>query len=57
MSKYAKNFIIDEETGEKKLVKHLNKARIDRKTLNKQPGGWNKTGKKAVLKKAGKKQK
>lgn len=46
MSIYADNYIVDELTGEKKLVKHLNKARIDRGKWNSTPGGWNKSGKK-----------
>ena len=46
MSIYATNFIIDEETGEAKLVKHLNKARIDRCYAGTPPGKWNKTGRK-----------
>jgi len=50
MSIYAKNFIIDEETGEPKIVKHLNKRRVDRK-CGMSSGGWNKNGKKARLKK------
>jgi hypothetical protein len=44
MSKYATNFIIDEETGEVKLIKRLNKKRIHRLTLSRPPGGWNKKG-------------
>lgn len=51
MSIYATNFIIDEETGEAKLVKHLNKARIDRSTWMRESKGWNKSGKKARLNK------
>jgi len=51
MSIYATNYIVDELTGEVKLVKHLNKRRIDRGIGNKTPGGWNKSGKKARLKK------
>jgi hypothetical protein len=50
MSIYAKNFIIDEETGEPKIVKHLNKKRVDR-NCGKSSGGWNKSGRKARLKK------
>ena len=49
MSIYANNYIIDEITGEKKLVKHLNKSRIDRGKWNSTPGGWNKSGKKARI--------
>ena len=45
MSIYANNYIIDEITGEKKLVKHLNKSRVDRGY--KSSHGWNKSGKKA----------
>lgn len=45
MSIYAKNFIID-ETGEAKLVKHLNQIRVDRCYAGTPPGKWNKTGKK-----------
>jgi len=51
MSRYANNYIIDELTGEPKLVKHLNKIRVDRGGWNKTSGGWNKTGKKARMKK------
>ena len=51
MSIFATNFIIDEETGEKKLVKHLNKMRMDHVSVKKQPGGWNKSGKAARIKK------
>ena len=51
MSIYARNYIIDEETGKRKLVKHLNKERIDRGKHMKSPGKWNKTGKKARIKK------
>jgi len=47
MSIYASNYIVDELTGEAKLVKHLNKHRIDRGVWNSTPGGWNKSGKKA----------
>lgn len=47
MSKYAQNVTLDENTGEVKIIKHLNQKRIDRKTLRKPPGGWNKTGSKA----------
>ncbi len=46
MSIYATNFIIDEETGEAKLVKHLNQRRIDRCYAGTPPGKWNKTGRK-----------
>ena len=53
MSIYATNFITDEETGEKKLVKHLNKIRIDRGGWNRysHAKGWNKSGKKARMEK------
>jgi hypothetical protein len=48
MSIYATNFIIDEETGEVKLIKHLNKIRVDRGTTSKRGSGkWNKSGIKA----------
>lgn len=50
MSIYARNYIIDEETGEPKLVKHLNQDRIDRGTARKPTGKWNKNGKNAILK-------
>ena len=49
MSIYATNFIVDEETGEVKLIKHLNKIRVDRGWGN--SIGWNKSGKKARLRK------
>ncbi len=51
MSIYAQNYTIDEVTGEKKLVKHLNKIRVDRVTICKSSGKWNKNGKKARVKK------
>lgn len=44
MSIYAQNYTIDEVTGEKKLVKHLNKIRVDRGC--KPSSKWNKSGKK-----------
>ena len=52
MSIYAKNFIVDETTGDAKLVKHLNKKRVDRNkgSDNSHAKGWNKSGKKARLK-------
>ena len=50
MSIYAKNFIVNEETGESKIVKHLNKKRVDRNRWKKSVR-WNKSGKKARLKK------
>lgn len=49
MSIYANNYIVDEETLEIKLPKHLNKCRIDRGGWNNTPGGWNKSGKKARM--------
>lgn len=52
MSVYADNWIVDELTGEAKLLKHLNKVRIDRGGWNSTPGGWNKSGKKARLRKS-----
>lgn len=51
MSIYATNFIVDEETGESKLIKHLNQSRIDRCYAGTPPGKWNRQGKKARLKK------
>ena len=50
MSIYATNYIVDELTGEAKLVKRLNKTRIDRFTIGR-VGGWNKSGKKVRVKK------
>lgn len=47
MSIYATNFLVDEETGEVKLVKHLNKIKVNRSTLASSPGGWNKSGRKS----------
>lgn len=48
MSIYATNFIVDEETGEVKLIKHLNKIRVDRWNVSKRGSGkWNKSGIKA----------
>jgi hypothetical protein len=52
MSIYASNYIVDELTGEAKLVKHLNKLRIDRNFTWGATGGWNKNGSKARKKKA-----
>jgi hypothetical protein len=51
MSIYATNFLVDEETGEVKLVKHLNKIKVDRTTLSDPPGGWNKSGRKSRINK------
>ena len=51
MSIYATNFIVDEETGEVKLIKHLNKIRVDRGSWNSTSGGWNKSGRKARIRK------
>ena len=51
MSIYAKNYTVDETTGEVSLIKHLNKTRIDRGTSSSK--GWNKSGKKARYKKKG----
>jgi len=44
MSIFADNYTVDENTGEAKLVKHLNKFRIDRKTCKQKVGHWNKNG-------------
>ena len=55
MSIYAKKFIIDEETGEKKLIKRLNKTKVNRSTASIPPGGWNKSGSKQKEKKFWKK--
>lgn len=52
MSIFATNFTTDENTGEVRLIKHLNKCRVDRGTWNSTPGGWNKSGKKARLRKS-----
>lgn len=54
MSIYATNFVIDEETGFPKLIKHLNQHRIDRGGWNSTPGGWNKSGKKGRMEKESK---
>lgn len=51
MSIYATNYVIDELTGEPKLIKRLNKQRIDRNYTWGASGGWNKNGKKARKKK------
>ena len=51
MSMFATNFTVDENTGEVKLIKHLNKIRIDRNYSWGVSGGWNKNGKKARRKK------
>ena len=48
MSIFATNYVVDEETGEPKLIKHLNQMRIDRVSLNR-VGGWNKSGKKVRI--------
>lgn len=48
MSYFADKYIIDKETGDVKLLKHLNKCRIHR-GYNTTPGGWNKSGSKARL--------
>jgi hypothetical protein len=50
MSIFATNWIVDEETGEAKIVKHLNKIRIDRYTPHR-VGGWNKSGKRIRVQK------
>ena len=52
MSIYSKNFIFDKTTGDVKLVKHLNKIKVDRNkgSDNSHAKGWNKSGKKARLK-------
>jgi hypothetical protein len=50
MSIYATNYIVDELTGDKKLIKHLNKCRVHRFTCSIPPGGWNKSGKRSYLK-------
>lgn len=49
MSIYATNFIIN-ENGDPILIKHLNKKRVDRYNWT-NPGGWNKSGKKARINK------
>ena len=49
MSIFATNWIVDEETGEVKLVKHLNKLRMDHYTPYR-VRGWNKSGAKARIK-------
>jgi hypothetical protein len=51
MSNYANNFIMNEETGLPKLIKHLNQDRIDRGGWNSTPGGWNKSGKRGRMNK------
>lgn len=51
MSIYARNYTVDETTGEVSLIKHLNKVRVDRGVTNSK--GWNKSGKKARYKKKG----
>ena len=47
MSIYATNWIICKITGKPKLIKHLNKIRMDRNSTFKKSKGWNKTGVKA----------
>ena len=44
MSIYANTYIIDENTGEATLVKHLNKCRIHRYTAKSRVRKWNKNG-------------
>jgi len=51
MSIYADNYIVDENTGEAKLIKHLNKCRVDRGTHLRRRKGWNKSGIKARYRK------
>lgn len=49
MSIYATNYIVEEETGEQILLKHLNKERVDRKTARGSGSNkkrWNKGKKK-----------
>ena len=53
MSRYATNFVIDEITGKRKLIKRLNKTRVDRGGWNSTPGRWNKSGNKARQKRGG----
>lgn len=50
MSIYATNYIID-ENGKPVLLKRLNKERVDRKTLRRPPGKWNKSGNRARISK------
>ena len=51
MSIYATTWVVDNLTGEAKLVKHLNKVRIDRSTWKRSAKGWNKSGKQARIRK------
>lgn len=57
MSIFATNFVVDEITGEVRLIKHLNKLRIDRGGWNRfsHAKGWNKSGKRNRMKDAYKK--
>jgi len=50
MSIFATKYIID-DNGNPILLKHLNKIRINRNGTFYHPGKWNKTGKKARIKK------
>ena len=47
---FATEFVVDEVTGEVKLIKHLNKDRVDRCTLRSRTRKWNKTGNRARMK-------
>jgi hypothetical protein len=47
---FATDFVVDEVTGEVKLIKHLNKDRVDRSTCRSRTGKWNKTGNRARMK-------
>jgi hypothetical protein len=51
MSIYADRYVVDENTGETKLVKHLNKERVHRWTAKQRVGHWNKSGRNARIKK------
>lgn len=53
MSIYATNYIIDENTGESTLVKHLNKFRVHRYTAKSRVGKWNKNGHACHVKREG----
>lgn len=51
MSIYATNYVVDLETGEPHLIKHLNKRKAIKYNLGTRIRGWNKSGKKARKKK------
>jgi len=53
MSIYATNYIVDENSGEPTLLKHLNKHRVHRFTCKSRVGKWNKSGHACHVKREG----